>query len=208
MKPEITVEYNKATETLRQMPQNYLLAFRRESGGRWIEDPDLSADKEICQTLCGILLNFEARYGDGENLAKQVNLQLVTGQLVPKKLTEEQIANFGLAVALEFEVPKNPDNDRWIMATFGEKTNLGVGRTILRMLHDIRKDKMDIKYPDIKVDLFEQDGNIYSMVAKIRNYMRRNGVPEAEMDAFTKDIKGSNDYDEAVMKIMNWVTVK
>jgi hypothetical protein len=58
--------YQKGTETIRQMPENYLLAHR--TFGRWVCDPDIAANKEICTTIFLELFNYDSRYGSGEKL--------------------------------------------------------------------------------------------------------------------------------------------
>ena len=39
------VIYQESTETLRVMPRNYLLAYKRD--GRWIVEPDMAVDKQL-----------------------------------------------------------------------------------------------------------------------------------------------------------------
>lgn len=48
------------SQTIRQLPQNYLIA--RKSGIRWICEPDLSADKELCTRVFLELMNFDSKY--------------------------------------------------------------------------------------------------------------------------------------------------
>lgn len=52
--------YQKATETIRQMPENYLLAHR--TFGRWVCDPDIAADQKISSAIFLELFNYESRY--------------------------------------------------------------------------------------------------------------------------------------------------
>ena len=60
------VIYQKATETIRQMPENYLQAHR--ISGRWVCDPDIAANQEIASAIFLELFNYESRYGSGEKL--------------------------------------------------------------------------------------------------------------------------------------------
>ncbi len=73
MKP-ITVEYCKGSNSIRQMPQNYLLAYRtgdRWTGGRWICDTDPAADENIAVALFKLVLkSHDHRYGTGEHLVE------------------------------------------------------------------------------------------------------------------------------------------
>ena len=65
--------YNECTDTIRQMPQNYLVAYRTPgSYGRWIVDCDIAADKELASRVFIALFDFNARYGDGLNLLSKV----------------------------------------------------------------------------------------------------------------------------------------
>ena len=48
------------SQTIRQMPQNYLIAAKR--GNCWICEPDLAADKNLCIRVFTELLNFESKY--------------------------------------------------------------------------------------------------------------------------------------------------
>jgi hypothetical protein len=54
--------YEESSNTLRQMPQNYLIAERPYN--RWIVDSDLAANKEICKAVFEVCLTFEGRYSD------------------------------------------------------------------------------------------------------------------------------------------------
>ncbi len=58
--------YQEGSDTIRQMPQNYLVAHR--TFGRWTCDPDTAADKELCTIVFLELFNYESRYGSGEKL--------------------------------------------------------------------------------------------------------------------------------------------
>lgn len=72
MKPILI--YNHATDTIRQMPQNYLIAGRVGAKGyqRWVCDPDIAADKELATKVFIALFDFNTRYGDGLNLLSKV----------------------------------------------------------------------------------------------------------------------------------------
>ena len=58
------------SQTIRQLPQNYVIAHI--SDRKWICEPDLAADKELCTRVFLELMNFESKYcQDGlELLAK------------------------------------------------------------------------------------------------------------------------------------------
>lgn len=61
------------------------------------------------------------------------------------------------------------------------------------------------KYPKIKVKLSGEDGNAFVMIARTRQALRRGGVPESEIDAFSEEAT-SGDYDHVLQTIM--ATVK
>ena len=67
---ENTLIYNECSETIRQMPQNYLIAYR--SCSRWIVDCDISADKDLATRVFNAVFDYDTRYGDGLNLLSKV----------------------------------------------------------------------------------------------------------------------------------------
>ena len=58
------VIYAEGSETIRQMPENYLLAHRRD--GRWLCEPDLAADRKLAVKVFKAILSYEVKYGNGE----------------------------------------------------------------------------------------------------------------------------------------------
>ena len=58
--------YNAATDTIRQMPQNYLIAYREH--GRWICDTDGAADQGLAVQVFLRLYKYDYQYGTPENL--------------------------------------------------------------------------------------------------------------------------------------------
>jgi len=66
--------YEQGTDTIRQMPQNYLIAYRVGEKGyqRWVCDPDIAADKELATRVYLALFDFDTRYGDGLHLLSKV----------------------------------------------------------------------------------------------------------------------------------------
>lgn len=63
----------------------------------------------------------------------------------------------------------------------------------------------DTKYPEIDVELSEQDGNAMVIVGRVRKALRRAGVSNAEIDAFSEDAM-SGDYDHVLQTVMAWVS--
>jgi len=67
--------YQESTQTIRQMPENYLIAYRTElknGCNRWICEPDLSVNKGLCILVFTLLLDFDNKYGSGENLLNKI----------------------------------------------------------------------------------------------------------------------------------------
>lgn len=71
------IVYCKFSKTLRQQPQNYLIAFLQ--CGRWVMDPDLAADLDVVIKTTVALMKFENKYEkeeNGESLADRINVTL------------------------------------------------------------------------------------------------------------------------------------
>jgi hypothetical protein len=61
-------------------------------------------------------------------------------------------------------------------------------------------------YPEIKVRLVGEDGNAFAIIGRVRAAMRRCGVPQTQIEAFTADAT-SADYDTLLGVVMRWVDV-
>ena len=46
---------------------------------------------------------------------------------------------------------------------------------------------MNIKYPNIQVQLTGTDGNVFSVLGKVIKAIKVNGVPQSEVDAFWEE---------------------
>ena len=68
MKPILI--YQTDSDTIRQMPQNYCIAYKREN--RWICEPDLAADKDLSMRVFTALFEYENKYGTGLELLSKV----------------------------------------------------------------------------------------------------------------------------------------
>ena len=72
----IYIEYSKYSETIRQQPHNYLLAYKDKAyvqGGRtrWIVDPDNAANAQICIDLFRLItFDYYLKNGSGESVIK------------------------------------------------------------------------------------------------------------------------------------------
>lgn len=67
---ENVLTYCTYSETIRQMPQNYLIASKKL--GYWMIDFDISADINLVLRVTKALTTYESRYGDGLNLLSLV----------------------------------------------------------------------------------------------------------------------------------------
>lgn len=67
---EPIIVYNEATDTLRQMPQNYMLAKR--IGTMWHIDFDGAANKNLVRRILEALFEHKNRFGTGLNLLAAV----------------------------------------------------------------------------------------------------------------------------------------
>lgn len=64
----------------------------------------------------------------------------------------------------------------------------------------------DIKYPNIMVQLSNEDGNAAMLIGVVRRALVRQGVPADEVSAFVAEAT-SGDYDNVIQTCMRWVTV-
>jgi len=65
---------------------------------------------------------------------------------------------------------------------------------------------MEVKHPEIKVQLVGSDGNAFAIIGAVRKALRRGGVPAEEITAFVNDAT-SGDYDHVIQTAMKWVDV-
>jgi hypothetical protein len=65
---------------------------------------------------------------------------------------------------------------------------------------------MDVKYPNVKVQLVGQDGNAFFIIGRVAQALRRAKVPADEVKQFT-DEATSGDYDNVLQTAMRWVDV-
>lgn len=66
---------------------------------------------------------------------------------------------------------------------------------------------MDVKYPNIGVELIGQDGNAFSILSRVKLALLRGGVPQSEIDEFMKEA-ASGDYNHLLGTVMQWVEVR
>ena len=62
------------------------------------------------------------------------------------------------------------------------------------------------KYPEIEVQLSEEDGNAFAIASRVMAALKSNGVTLKERDAFLREAM-SGDYDHLLATCADWVTV-
>ena len=65
---------------------------------------------------------------------------------------------------------------------------------------------MDIKYPNVEVQLTGGDGNALLVIGRVQNALRKAGAPQDELTAFREEAM-SGDYDNVLQTCMRWVNV-
>jgi hypothetical protein len=73
MKKKQTLFYSKGSETIRQAPENYLIAKKDQN--RWVTDPDLACNQKFATKIFKALFIFDNVYGSGENLLKSAGFK-------------------------------------------------------------------------------------------------------------------------------------
>ena len=66
---------------------------------------------------------------------------------------------------------------------------------------------MEPKYPDIIVELSGEDGNAFTILGRIGEALKRNGIPQKEREDFYNEAT-SGDYDHLLQTCMKWVNVE
>ena len=60
------------------------------------------------------------------------------------------------------------------------------------------------KFPEVHVELAGQDGNAFAIIGRVREAMKRSGLSEEDVKAFT-DEATSGDYDHLLQTAMETV---
>lgn len=63
---------------------------------------------------------------------------------------------------------------------------------------------IDIKHPEVHVQLAGADGNAFSILGRVQRALREAGVPEDEVAAFFAEAT-AGDYDHLLATAMRWV---
>lgn len=62
------------------------------------------------------------------------------------------------------------------------------------------------KYPNIEVQLTGQDGNAFNLLGIVQSAMRKNKVPQEEINKFLEEAMGG-DYNNLLCTCCDWVSV-
>jgi len=70
---------------------------------------------------------------------------------------------------------------------------------------EVRK-LLEVRHPEVSVQLTGTDGNAFSVIGRVSNALRRAGVRNGEIDEFTTEAT-SGDYSNVLATCMRWVNV-
>ena len=62
------------------------------------------------------------------------------------------------------------------------------------------------EYPDVNVDLVGEDGNVFAIIGRVSNALKRAGYREAA-DKFRQDAVRCRSYDEVLQMVVGLVNV-
>ncbi len=65
---------------------------------------------------------------------------------------------------------------------------------------------MEVKYPNIEVNLIGRDSNAFAIVGEVKQALRRAGVSSEEVDLYLEQAM-AGDYDHLLQVTMAWVTI-
>ncbi|MBT8196351.1 MAG: hypothetical protein KJO64_07975 [Bacteroidia bacterium] len=65
---------------------------------------------------------------------------------------------------------------------------------------------MEVKYPDIEVELVGKDGNTFAIIAEVSKALNQHGVSKEEIKVFHTEAM-SGDYNNVLVTCMKWVNI-
>lgn len=65
---------------------------------------------------------------------------------------------------------------------------------------------IEVKHPEVEVQLTGEDGNAFFIIGRVAQALKRARVPASEVSEFQAEAM-SGDYDNALQTCMRWVTV-
>lgn len=66
----------------------------------------------------------------------------------------------------------------------------------------------DVRYPNIRVVLIGKDGNIFNLMGIVKRELREQGVSREHIARFQQDVMASENYDDALKRIQEWVMIE
>jgi hypothetical protein len=69
-----------------------------------------------------------------------------------------------------------------------------------------KENNMEIKYPEITVQLTGEDGNAFFILGRVQKALKQNGVFAEEIKSFMSEAT-NGDYDHLLQTVMAWVSV-
>jgi hypothetical protein len=64
-----------------------------------------------------------------------------------------------------------------------------------------------LKFPEVHVQLTGEDGNVFSIIGRVRQALRCAGATEDDLKAFTDEVMAAGAYDNVLQTVMRWVDV-
>ncbi len=62
------------------------------------------------------------------------------------------------------------------------------------------------KFPDVHVQLTGTDGNVFAIMGRVEDALRKAGATHDQICAFCREME-AGDYDDALRTVMRWVRV-
>jgi hypothetical protein len=66
---------------------------------------------------------------------------------------------------------------------------------------------MEVAYPDVTIDLTNEDGNVFAIIGRVTKALKRAGL-RAEAEAFAKEAMASESYDAVLQLVMRTVETR
>ena len=63
------------------------------------------------------------------------------------------------------------------------------------------------RFPDVHVQLSGEDGNVFSIIGRVRRALMKAGATQEQLDGFMKEVTSAGSFDEALLVVMRWVNV-
>lgn len=61
------------------------------------------------------------------------------------------------------------------------------------------------KFPDVHVQLSGEEGNVFSIIGRVRSALMQGGATDQDLQGFWVEISAAISYDDALRTIMRWV---